>query len=331
MNSWQPTAEIETLRLRARSLERVRQFFAERQVLEVETPLLCTAAVTDPHIASIPCQINSLLGQKLYLRTSPEFHMKRLLATGMPDIYQIGKAFRDDEIGVRHQPEFTLIEWYRLGFKLSEIIDETCALIMAISSGCSTPVSGVERIPYRELFLAKTGCDPLDEDSERFLQSARSALADQLEPKLEQTLGQHRSTWLDLLMSQLVAPGLGRSGLSVVFDFPAEQAQLARLSPQNPRTSERFEVFHRGVELANGYRELTDPVQQRLRFDSDRQRRRELDLPDVEPDQALLQALEHGLPECSGVAMGLDRILMLCNGYGHIAETISFSVDAKPQ
>lgn len=330
MDSWQPTAEIETLRLRARSLERVRRFFADRQVLEVETPVLCSAAVTDPHIASISCQLNSLLDRKLYLRTSPEFHMKRLLAAGMPDIYQIGKAFRDDEIGARHQPEFTLIEWYRLGFELSEIIDETCALIMAISSACPTPISGVECIPYRELLLAKTGCDPLDEDPERFLQSARTALADQLEPQLEQTLGQHRSTWLDLLMSQLVAPGLGRSGISVVFDFPAEQAQLARLSPQDPRTAERFEIFHRGVELANGYRELTDPVQQRLRFDSDRQRRSELGLPDVEPDQALLQALERGLPDCSGVAMGLDRILMLCNNYGHIADTISFSVDASP-
>ena len=330
MDSWQPTAEIETLKLRGRSLERVRQFFAERQVLEVETPLLCTAAVTDPHIASIHCEMNSLPDRKLYLRTSPEFHMKRLLAAGMPDIYQIGKAFRDDEIGARHQPEFTLIEWYRLGFTLSEIIDETCALIMAISSGCRTPVSGVERTPYRELMLAKTGCDPLDDDPERFLQSARSALGDQLDSDLERTLGQHRSSWLDLLMSQLVAPGLGRSGLSVVFDFPAEQAQLARLSPSQPRIADRFEVFHLGVELANGYRELTDPVQQGLRFDSDRRRRRELDLPDVEPDQALLQALEYGLPDCSGVAMGLDRILMLCNGYAHIAETVSFPVDAKP-
>ena len=329
MDSWQPTAKIETLRLRAQSLERVRQFFTDRQVLEVETPVLCTAAVTDPHIASISCQINSLLDRRLYLRTSPEFHMKRLLAAGMPDIYQIGKVFRDDEIGAWHHPEFTLIEWYRLGFRLSEMIDETCALIGAISSACQTPISGVECIPYRDLLLATTGCDPFDEDPERFFQSARSALADQLEPGLEQMLGQHRSTWLDLLMSQLVAPGLGRSGLSVVFDFPAEQAQLARLSPQDPRTAERFEVFHLGVELANGYRELTDPVQQRLRFDSERQRRSELGLPDVEPDQSLLQALERGLPDCSGVAMGLDRILMLCTSYGHISETISFSVDAE--
>ena len=331
MDSWQPSAEIETLRLRARSLEWVRRFFAERQVLEVETPLLCTAAVTDPHIASICCKINSLSGRTLYLRTSPEFHMKRLLAAGMPDIYQIGKAFRDDEIGTRHQPEFTLIEWYRRGFELSEMIDETCALIMDISSGCQTPISGVERIPYRELLLTKTGCDPLDDDPGRFLESARNALGDLLEPDLETALGQHRSSWLDLLISQLVAPWLGRSGLSVVFDFPAEQAQLARLSPKNSRIAERFEVFHQGVELANGYRELSDPVQQSLRFDSDRRRRRELDLPDVDPDQALLQALHHGLPDCSGVAVGLDRILMLCNSHAHITETVSFSVPVKPR
>ena len=329
MNSWQPSAQIETLELRARSLKSVRQFFAERQVLEVETPLLCTSAVTDPHITSIRCKINSLSDRTLYLRTSPEFHMKRLLAAGMPDIYQIGKAFRDDEIGTRHQPEFTLIEWYRRGFELSEMIDETCALIMDISLSCRASLTEVERIPYRELLLAKTGCDPLDEDTDRFLQSARSALGDLLEPNFLMTLGQNRSSWLDLMISQLVAPGLGRSGLSVVFDFPAEQAQLARLSPKDSRIAERFEVFHQGVELANGYRELSDPVQQSLRFDSDRKRRRELDLPDVDPDKALLQALQHGLPDCSGVAVGLDRILMLCSSHEHIAETVSFSLPAE--
>jgi lysyl-tRNA synthetase class 2 len=315
---WQPSATLETLSVRAAMLAAARQFFAARKVLEVETPVLCAHGVTDPHIANISVNPGDTTR---WLRTSPEYHMKRLLAAGAGDIYQIGKAFRGGEAGRIHQPEFTMIEWYRHGFSIEEMAQDTCDLIIELSAYSSHPVVKTERISYREAFIRSSGLDPFTASSEEM-----RAAAARYSVSLDTIAGRNDHTlWLDLLAGTIVYPSLTGNKLWVVDGFPADQAMLARLNPADPTVAERFEVFLHGVELANGFRELRDPVEQAARFATDRKRRELTGAPDILPDSQLLAALEAGLPDCAGVAVGLDRVLLVTNEIAELSATMSFA------
>ena len=320
--NWKPTATPDVMKRRARMLELARQFFSARSILEVETPALTSHGVTDPHIASLATELAACGEQSYFLQTSPEYAMKRLLASGAPDIYQICKVFRDREIGGVHQPEFTMVEWYRLGMTMDQMIAETCAFIAEISE---TPTAAVDKYHYSEIFASACHVDPLDTDATRLADCA-GRMIDTVTPGLRERIGDDQHAWLDLLMSHVVMPGLPPDRLSVIHHYPADQAALARLDPNEPELAERFEVFLDGIELANGYRELTDADEQRRRFRKDIAIRNAAGLPSMKPDPDLLAALEHGLPECSGVAVGFDRVLMTACGLTHINEAVSFAL-----
>ncbi|MDP6674246.1 MAG: EF-P lysine aminoacylase EpmA [Gammaproteobacteria bacterium] len=319
--NWRPSASLEVLERRAHMLGLARNFFAVRSILEVETPVLMRSGITDPHIANLTTRLAARSDRPYYLQTSPEFAMKRLLAAGAADIYQICKVFRDHEIGRIHQPEFTMVEWYRHGIALEEIITETCAFIIEIGE---TPSVGIDQYRYRDIFLTTCDIDPLVADLGHLADCAERMI-DALTPDLRQRIGTDRNAWLDLLMSHVIMPGLATDRLSVIHHFPADQAALARLDPAEPKVAERFEIIFAGIELANGYRELTDVIEQRHRFNTDLQLRHAAGLPAMKPDQALLGALDHGLPECSGVAIGFDRLVMTACGLSHIDQVISFT------
>lgn len=316
---WQPTAGREALLARARLLAQIRRFFAERGVLEVETPLLASHTVTDPFIepfavsgAVLPAAVAP--GGKRYLQTSPEYAMKRLLAAGSGPIYQLCKAFRDDECGARHNPEFTLLEWYRPGFDEQALMDEVEALLGA----CLGRVDSL-RLSYAALFEEVLGLDPHRATARELEQRARAEVD-------VGALRADRDTWLDLLLTHCIEPELAHRGIVGVHDFPASQAALAcTREVDGVQVARRFEFYVDGVELANGYFELRDPVEQRRRFAADNTRRVALDRPQREPDPFLLAALEAGLPECSGVALGVDRLLMVAIGAASLAEVLSFS------
>jgi len=329
---------MEALRTRAEVLANIREFFAERGVLEVETPLLGSAPVTDLHLAAL-CTCYRGPGHddglKLWLQTSPEFAMKRLLASGSGPIYQLGKAFRDGEAGSRHNPEFTILEWYRPGWDHHRLMDEVAELLDAVLGSDRTSQdpktsrpqdlrlsSNGEKITYSEAFQRHVGVDPHSVSIAELTTRACSLLG-QAAPDL----GDDRDGWLDLLLSHAVEPGLGRSGPTFVYDFPVSQAALARVRPGDPPVAERFEVWVEGIELANGYHELTDPAEQLRRFEADLAARRERGLPEVPIDQRLLSALEYGLPDCAGVALGIDRLVMLAAGAERIDEVIAFPID----
>lgn len=322
---WRPTADIDALRARAELLRLARAFFTDRGLLEVETPVLGEFGVTDPNIAGVEVRLDAPSNARRFLQTSPEYAMKRLLAAGSPDIWQICRVFRNGESGRRHRPEFTMIEWYRLGWSLDAIIAETCELIVALlamtkPAAANTPVT-VHR--YADLFQAATGLDPIDASLDDLRACARDLVAGLADA---QALGDLRQNWLDLLMSHVVQSSLPASGLSVVRQYPAEQAALARLDPEDARYAERFEILMNGLELANGYHELTDATEQRVRFAADRRRRAAAGLPDVAEDALLLGALDHGLPDCSGVSVGFDRVLMCALGAESIDDVVSFPV-----
>jgi lysyl-tRNA synthetase class 2 len=300
-------------------MQRIRAFFEARGVLEVETPIMGAATVTDPNIASIAADYRgpeAAEGSRFWLQTSPEYPMKRLLADGSGPIYQMARVFRDGERGRYHNPEFSLLEWYRPGFGYRDLIAEIDALLAML-----LPQRPMHQLTYAEAFQAQLGVDPLGA-SDEVLAAAAHAHDLPLPSDLD------RDGILDLLMGAIVAPSLGWHGWCFVTHFPASQAALARLSPDDERTAERFECFIDGIEIANGFRELTDPVAQRARFDSDRQRRRARgEASPPPPDERLLAALEAGLPECSGVALGLDRLLMIALGACSIDEVIAFPVE----
>ena len=320
---WKPAAEEHILRIRAAMLAHARDFFDRRGVLEVETPIIVARGVTDPHIASIAAQA---VDETFRLRTSPEYHMKRLLAAGLGDIYQIGKAFRDGERGRFHQPEFTMIEWYRRDFTMDAMIDESCALLRTLAAVAPQAISAtVNRVSYRDVFLNVCNLDPFTATVRELKQSAADHLDTSELSELAAQLNDDRDGWLDCLMSRAVSPALADGTLWVVHDFPATQGLLAQSKPDQPGVAERFEIFLHGLELANGFHELTNLRDHEERFSSDRARRTWLGLEDMLPDQQLLAAIEHGLPDCSGVAVGLDRLLMLTAGVGTIAGTMSFA------
>lgn len=322
---WRPACSLEALRRRAGLLATVRRFFAERGVLEVETPLLGATGVTDPNLHCFTtrfCRPGETPGRELYLQTSPEFAMKRLLAAGSGSIYQICKAFRNEESGRHHNPEFTLLEWYRVGFSLAELMDEIEALFNALA-GASLSLAASERYAYREIVERHLGLDPLGAGIAEF---AEVATARGL-PEAEALCGDDRAMWLDLLFSYFVQPRLGQGRASFVYDYPAFLPSLARKSPSDPRVVERVEVFLAGMELGNGFHELADADEQNARFDADLARRRAQGLPLPRKDERLLAALEAGLPDCCGVAIGLDRLLMVLGKMGSIDEALAFPID----
>ena len=329
--AWRPSASWMALRQRARLLAATRSFFGVRGLLEVETPALVQRAVTDPHLQNI--RAGPVGGTPLFLHTSPEFHMKRLLAAGAPDIWQLGKVFRDGEGGRHHEPEFTLLEWYRHDFTLEQLAAETCELLALLAreaeiAGAAPTLSPEAPVywNYADLFRATLGVDPLTAESPELKNCARSVLGGEVSADLCASLGDETSLWLDLLMSHVVSKRLASAGIAVVTGYPRAQAALARANPADPRIAERFEVFCRGIEVANGYRELTDAVELRRRFSVDRAQRARLGRPDVTPDEQLLAAQEHGLPECAGVAVGFDRVVMLLLGLKTLQGAISFAV-----
>tara|TARA_R110002110_G_scaffold205066_7_gene417191 strand:+ start:338439 stop:339395 length:957 start_codon:yes stop_codon:yes gene_type:complete len=312
--SWRPTASIALLRQRAALLRELRAFFQHRDILEVETPLLCRAGITDPAIEPLSVSAGVSVGAApRYLQTSPEYAMKRLLAADSGAIYQISKAFRDGEAGKRHNPEFTLLEWYRPGFDHHALMTEVAQLIRS----CLGPLPEA-RLRYQDLFQQELDIDPLRATAAELERLARL----HLDPG---TLRGDRDLWLDLLMSHVLEPRLSGRGVCFVYDYPASQAALARIVNEGGQpVAQRFEVYVHGVELANGYHELTDAVTQRQRLEQDNATRASRGLPQYPIDEMLLAALASGLPACSGVAMGLDRLLMLAAGCSDIREIMSF-------
>jgi lysyl-tRNA synthetase class 2 len=329
VGDWRPSAGWPVLALRARLLACSRAFFADRGVTEVETPALVRHAVTDPHLANIPAR---LAGQPAawWLHTSPEFHMKRLLAAGAPDIYQVCRVFRDGEQGRRHEPEFTMIEWYRHGLDLDGMIAETVALLASLAAATGQDTGPVQVLSYPALVAGTIGIDPLASPVALLRERVLAVLGpDLVDPSLAAALGDDADGWLDLLMSHRIMPALPAGALTVIRDYPASQAALARLDPADPRVALRFELFWRGLELANGYHELADPGEQRRRFAADRARRLALGRPDVAPDPRLLAALDAGLPDCAGVAAGFDRLMMAITGAVDIAAVSSFAGERR--
>lgn len=323
--NWRPSATLEVLKLRARMLERIRAFFAARGVLEVETPALSGAAATDPHLQSLAARYTgpgAAHGRMLHLHTSPEFPMKRLIAAGAGSIYQICKVFRDGEAGRLHNPEFTLLEWYRVGFDQHALMDEAAALVAAALAGGRT-LGAPEKLTYREAFERHCGLDPHLADSAALAAAVRAkAIPVRGDPARETA-----DTLRDLLLTHVIEPRLGRGRVTLLHDYPASQAALARIRPGEPPVAERFEAYLEGIELANGFHELSDATEQRARFERDLAQRKERGLPAVPMDERLLAALTHGLPECSGVALGFDRLAMLAAGVTTIQEVIPFPIE----
>lgn len=324
VREWRPTATLDHLRLRAELLARIRRYFNSVGVLEVDTPVLSVGGTTDPAIQSFITAYHgpgSCHGAGLYLHTSPEFPMKRLLAAGTGSIYQICKVFRDGESGRYHNPEYTLLEWYRTGFDHVALMAEVESLLRAVL-GDIMPLAPARYWTYRELFKTTAGIDPVTTtvNEIRQLLNARGITAS---PGLTEDMF---DGWLDLLLTHVIEPALD-AGLVFISDYPASQAALARLRSGDPPVAERFEVYLDGIELANGYHELTDAAEQRRRFDWDNARRRARGLAAVEPDTRLLSAMQSGLPDCAGVALGIDRLLMIAGGAGHIDEVIAFPLE----
>ena len=325
MNDWQPTANIEALELRARLNASVRGFFAERGVLEVETPVMSRGGNTEPNIASFTVDFSGRTDggpRTRWLRTSPEYALKRLLAAGVGDCYELGRVFRNGEAGGRHNPEFTMLEWYRLGWDHRRLAGETAELVRMALALVGRDAT-FEQVTYRELYRTRLGLDPFLA-TEAELRNALDVVA--IDPE-----GLVRDDWLDLLMTHRLQPAFDPGVMLAVHDWPATQCALARLRHGDDRedddgivVAERFELYLGPVELANGYHELLDADEQRTRFGRDlsiRARR-----GDVRPplDEAFLAALERGLPDCAGVALGVDRLLMAMLGTDRIADVLAF-------
>lgn len=315
---WQPTASIETLRLRARLNALVRAFFAGRGVLEVETPLVSRAGNTDPNIASFALEFSGRTDgapRTRWLRTSAEFPMKRLLAAGVGDCYELGRVFRDGEAGGRHNPEFTMLEWYRIGWDHLQLVDEAVALVQSALALVQREAS-VARVTYRDLYRDTLGLDPMTAD----IGMLRAAFDGDIDPD-----GLTRDDWLDLLMTHRIQPRFPPNQLLAVHDYPASQCALANVVRRGDAdVAERFELYLGPIELANGYHELRDAEEQRARFRRDLQVRAQRDQPQPAMDVALLAAMQSGLPACAGVALGIDRLLMAMLGTVCIDEVLAF-------
>ena len=318
MSDWRPSSGPDAAARRAAITQRIRTYFNDRNVLEVDTPALSPHAVSDVQIESFCIEASALSRAPLYLHTSPEFHMKRLLAAGYPDTWSLCRVFRDGEAGRKHQPEFTMLEWYRLGMELEDIIADTLQVIIAALDDAA-PTGAARVRDYAELVREHCDLDMHNTDC------AALAAAVDADNELRNVIGDERDDWLDLVMATRIVPTFEQDRLTVVQHFPASQAALARLSPSDARVAERFEVFLGPVELANGYVELTDADEQAKRMAADnRQRaRRGRTLRPLDTD--LLAALQHGLPQCAGVALGLERLQMVHDRTDDIRDVITFA------
>lgn len=317
MDDFRPTASWENLRLRADLLRKTREFFHQHGLLEVETPLLSADTVVDRHLDPFHVTAEST-GSKLWLQTSPEFCMKRLLADGARAIYQITRAFRQDELGPLHNPEFTIVEWYRVGDGPEEgmrLLAELCQTLLDRGP--------VERISYAEAFEHHVGLNPHTADTELLVQAAQRR-AIQRPSSLS---ADDRSGWLDLLLVELVEPHLGHAAPVIVYDYPASQAALARIRPEEPPVAERFELYVAGIELANGYHELVDPAELERRNARSNRERLADGKPPLPEQSRLLAAMRSGLPSAAGVALGFDRLVMLAAGASRIDAVIAFPQD----
>ncbi len=315
---WCPSADLETLKNRARLQGIIREFFAERMVLEVETPILSQAGSTEPHLEHFKA-VEPDSTHHYLMNTSAELAMKRLLAAGSGDIFQINKVFRAHERGTRHQPEFTMLEWYRLDFDLHALMDEVAQLLSTLGGACLHQ----ERVTktYVQVFEEIVQVDPLQTSVEE-LQSCFKQHTGNDAPVLED-----RQAYLDLIMSSIIEPGFNPNRLTFVTHYPAEQASLARLSKTNSKLAERFEVFAGGLELANGFHELCDVSEQTQRMKTENIIRQQQNKPMLDLDERFLAALAHGLPDCSGVAIGFDRVCMWVLAKQHISEVMSFTAE----
>lgn len=324
MNSplWQPTASMQSLTHRAELLWRIRSFFHQRAFAEVQTPILSRDTVIDRHIDPVSLPASQLglpiLGDKpLYLQTSPEFCMKRLLAAGMSAIYELTSVFRAGERGNYHNPEFTMLEWYRVGDELQQSVQLLSELVCEVLE-----VEQVEQLTYQAAFARCAGCDPLSASP-----SDLANLAVKLSLGVDQDWSSDRDDWLNLLFSEVVQPKLGHVSPTIVTHYPASQSALASFCPDDPRTAERYELFVQGVELANGYHELLDAEElERRNQTSLAQRSQDGKLP-LPSDSRLLSAMRAGLPSCSGCALGFDRLLMVSLGVETIDEVIAFPIE----
>jgi lysyl-tRNA synthetase class 2 len=319
---WRPTAPLATLRARAELLERIRRFFREAGVLEVETPACSFRGNTDPAIESLTTDYTGpghASGARLYLHTSPEFPMKRLLAAGSGPIYQICRVYRNGELGRLHNPEFSLLEWYRPGFDHHRLMDEVTALVRAVA-GADLPQ---RRLSYAELFSEYLGLEPHGADPPRL----RARALELKVPGAADLDLPGRDAWLDLLLTHCIEPRLPPRQMTFVYDYPASQAALARVRPGDPPLAERFELYLGGMELANGFHELADAAEQRTRFEAELEERSARGQTAVPMDVHLLAALEAGLPECAGVALGLDRLLLWLTGAERIERVLAFGFE----
>ncbi len=321
--TWQPTASINNLLKRAKIVSKVRQFFADRCILEVETPTLSQYAVTDVHLSSFhtlflkPGENDEQQGRKMSLITSPEYHMKRLLAAGSGPIYQICKCFRNhEEVSRYHNPEFTMLEWYRIQFDMMQMINEVDDLLQSILD-CEP----AERISYQKAFQRHLNIDPLEADHATLVEAIK-----QLNIELN-TDDYDRDTLLQCLFSFGVEPHIGQEKPIAIYNFPASQAALAAISSEDHRVASRFEFYYKGVELANGFKELTNPQEQKMRFEQNNIDRANQNLPPQNIDIELIAAMEAGLPDCAGVAVGLDRLIMLALDAMNLDDVISFTFE----
>jgi elongation factor P--(R)-beta-lysine ligase len=317
--SWQPGASLAALETRAAMLGRARRFFAQRSVLEVETPILSAAAVSDPQLQSLHTQVAGIATPR-YLQTSPEYAMKRLLAAGSGDIYQVCKVFRDEEKGRWHNPEFTMIEWYRLGFDDAAFMDEVETLLRDMLEGLRE-LPSAERLSYSAALQRHAGVDAFNADDD-----ALAAAAVRHGIHCDSTLD--RDAKLDLLMGLVVGPRLGVERPCFICDYPVSQAALARLKPGVPQAvAARFELYLDGIELANGFHELANGSEQRARFVADLNTRAARGQVQPPLDENLLAALQHGLPDCAGVALGFDRLVAVALGAKRLSEAMSFTIE----
>ena len=324
MTSWQPTATIDMLKTRARLLFKLRAFFAEKDIYEVQTPVLSHAGNTEPSIETFVTQQHensNSITQPSFLNTSPEFAMKRLLAAGCGSIYQITPAFRQDEQGKKHNPEFTLLEWYRIDLDHHALMGEVNSLIRYVAEDFLS-LERSQFFSYQDAMIKFANIDPFKANSEELKEAAIKAGID--------AVGMDDASldiWLDLIMSHVVEKNLPLNCPVFIYDYPASQAALAKIKKGSPAVAERFELYINGMELANGFHELSDAEEQAERFHKDQSQRKELGLPGIPADYNLIDALKHGLPDCAGVAIGVDRLLMVLSGAKHINEVLTFPFD----
>ena len=320
MDDWRPSGAFEALRLRARLYAELRAFFGQRGVLEVETPVMSAAGNTEPNIASFTTVFSGRTDGAppgRWLRTSPEYALKRLVAAGLGDCYELGRVFRDGEAGGRHNPEFTMLEWYRVGWDHHRLLDEVAALVRMALALVGRDAR-LQVVAYRDLYRERLGIDPFLASDD----ALRDALGEiQVAPE-----GLTRDDWLDLLMTHRLQPAFDPGLMLAVHDWPATQAALARLrdTGEGFAVAERFELYLGPVELANGYHELRDANEQRSRFEHDLAVRRGRGAARPPLDERFLAALAHGLPACAGVALGVDRLLMAMLGTPRIADVLAF-------